>query len=96
MDECVCLLSPRFLKPSLTLPYRCDLTEVITVLDGFKFIGTMQICVSRMLQESTIFLGLLAVLGLGFAQAMYALDASDGQTGHGALVVHQLVQALLQ
>ena len=28
---------------------------VITVVDGFKYIGTMQICVARMLQESTIF-----------------------------------------
>jgi hypothetical protein len=56
----------------------------------------MQICVARMLEESTIFIGLLAVLGLGFAQAMYALDASDGQTGHGSVVVHQLIQALLQ
>lgn len=31
--------------------------EIITVLDGFKYIGTMQICVSRMMQESAIFFG---------------------------------------
>jgi len=29
--------------------------ELVTVVDGFKTIGTMQICVSRMFQESTIF-----------------------------------------
>jgi hypothetical protein len=28
---------------------------IITVVDGFKYIGTMQICVARMMQESTIF-----------------------------------------
>lgn len=36
--------------------YRDD-TELITVLDGFKYIGTLQICVSRMMQESAIFYG---------------------------------------
>lgn len=70
--------------------------KIITVLDGFKYIGTMQICVSRMMQESAIFFGLLGVLGVGFAQAMYALDASDGQTEHGSIVANQLIQALLQ
>jgi hypothetical protein len=30
-------------------------TELVTVVEGFKYVGTMQICVSRMLQESTIF-----------------------------------------
>lgn len=29
--------------------------ELITVADGFKYIGTMQICVARMLKESGIF-----------------------------------------
>ncbi|KAF8311893.1 calcium activated cation channel [Clavulina sp. PMI_390] len=70
--------------------------KLITVLDGFKYIGTLQICVSRMMQESAIFFCLLAILGIGFAQAMYALDASDGQTEHGPIVINQLVQALLQ
>jgi hypothetical protein len=31
------------------------LTELLTVVDGYKWVGTMQICVARMLQESGIF-----------------------------------------
>ncbi|KAG8746431.1 hypothetical protein FRC10_005142 [Ceratobasidium sp. 414] len=54
--------------------------KLITVVEGFKYVGTMQICVSRMLQESTIFFVLLSILGVGFAQGMYALDAADGVT----------------
>ena len=40
--------------------YRDD-TELITVLDGFKYIGTWQICVSRMMQESAIFYGVCSI-----------------------------------
>ncbi|KDQ08892.1 hypothetical protein BOTBODRAFT_165491 [Botryobasidium botryosum FD-172 SS1] len=69
--------------------------RLITVVDGFKYIGTMQICVSRMLQESTIFFILLSIIGIGFLQGMYALDAADGNTEHGILVIHTLIQALL-
>ena len=39
--------------------------EVITVVDGFKYVGTLQICVSRMLQESTIFVAVCVVLCCG-------------------------------
>ena len=46
----------------------------------------MQICVSRMMQESAIFFVLLSILGIGFAQGMYALDASDGETDRGFAV----------
>ncbi|CAE6531293.1 unnamed protein product [Rhizoctonia solani] len=70
--------------------------ELITVVEGFKYVGTMQICVSRMLQESTIFFVLLSILGIGFAQGMYALDAADGVTDHGVTVINTLLQALLQ
>ncbi|KAF4575132.1 hypothetical protein EYR36_006488 [Pleurotus pulmonarius] len=52
--------------------------KIITVFDGYKYIGTMQICVARMLRESGIFFALLSVLGIGFAQGLYALDAADG------------------
>ncbi|KAH7343410.1 calcium activated cation channel [Rhizoctonia solani] len=69
--------------------------KLITVVEGFKYVGTMQICVSRMLQESTIFF-LLSILGIGFAQGMYALDAADGVTDHGMTVINTLLQALLQ
>ncbi|CAE6411686.1 unnamed protein product [Rhizoctonia solani] len=70
--------------------------RLITVVEGFKYVGTMQICVSRMLQESTIFFVLLSILGIGFAQGMYALDAADGVTDHGTTVINTLLQALLQ
>ncbi|KAJ7686075.1 calcium activated cation channel [Mycena rosella] len=69
--------------------------ELVTVFDGYKYVGTMQICVARMLQESGIFFALLSVLSLGFGQGLYALDASDGTT-ESASIVNALVQALLQ
>ena len=69
--------------------------KVITVFDGFKYIGTMQICVARMLTESGIFFALLSVLGIGFAQGLYALDAADGATDGPGVTVHVLIQALL-
>ncbi|KAF8507846.1 calcium activated cation channel [Hysterangium stoloniferum] len=72
------------------------LTELITVFDGVKYIGTMQICVGSMLQESTIFFALLALLFAGFLQAMIALDASDGETERGTVLINSLIQALLQ
>ncbi|KAL1735896.1 hypothetical protein EV714DRAFT_267440 [Schizophyllum commune] len=70
--------------------------KLITVFDGYKYIGTMQICVARMLQESGIFFALLSVLALGFAQGLYAVDAADGQVEDPSTVVNVLVQALLQ
>lgn len=39
---------------------------------------------------------LLSILGIGFAQGLYALDAADGETEHGASVINALIQALLQ
>lgn len=70
--------------------------KLVTVFDGYKYIGTMQICVARMLKESGIFFALLSVLGLGFAQGLYALDAADGTTESAFTVLNVLVQALLQ
>ncbi|THG98320.1 hypothetical protein EW026_g3838 [Hermanssonia centrifuga] len=70
--------------------------KVIPIFDGYKYVGTMQICVARMLQESGIFFGLLGILGVGFLQGLYALDAADGQTDHPSEVINLLIQALLQ
>ncbi|KAF4601937.1 hypothetical protein EYR40_005138 [Pleurotus pulmonarius] len=70
--------------------------EIITVFDGYKYIGTMQICVARMLRESGIFFALLSVLGIGFAQGLYALDAADGAIEDPSAVARMLIQALLQ
>ncbi|KAI6130332.1 hypothetical protein EDD16DRAFT_1541675 [Pisolithus croceorrhizus] len=70
--------------------------KLVTIFDGFKYMGTMQICVARMLQESGIFFALLTVLGAGFFQGLYALDAADGESGSPSVIVNVLVQGLLQ
>ncbi|KZT29239.1 hypothetical protein NEOLEDRAFT_1174961 [Neolentinus lepideus HHB14362 ss-1] len=61
-----------------------------------NYVGMMQICVARMLQESGIFFALLSVLGLGFAQGLYALDMADGQIEHTSSVINVMIQSLLQ
>ncbi|KAF8812231.1 calcium activated cation channel [Phlegmacium glaucopus] len=70
--------------------------KLITVFDGYKYIGTMQICITRMLKESSIFFALLSVLAVGFGQGLYALDAADGSTEPPSTVFHVLIQSLLQ
>ncbi|KAI0720322.1 calcium activated cation channel [Cerioporus squamosus] len=70
--------------------------KLIPIFDGFKFVGTMQICIARMLKESGFFFCLLALLGIGFLQGLYALDAADGQTDHPVKILNGLIQALLQ
>ncbi|KAF5363683.1 hypothetical protein D9756_000150 [Leucocoprinus leucothites] len=70
--------------------------KLVTIFDGYKYIGTMQICVARMLKESGIFFALLSVLAIGFAQGLFALDAADGTTESPSAVINVLVQALLQ
>ncbi|KIO12590.1 hypothetical protein M404DRAFT_684182 [Pisolithus tinctorius Marx 270] len=70
--------------------------KLVTIFDGFKYIGTMQLCVARMLQESGIFFALLTVLGAGFFQGLYALDVADGESEDPSAIVNVLVQGLLQ
>ncbi|KAF9057937.1 calcium activated cation channel [Panaeolus papilionaceus] len=70
--------------------------KIITVFDGYKYIGTMQICVARMLKESGIFFALLSVLAIGFAQGLFALDAADGNIEPPSVVLNLLIQSLLQ
>jgi hypothetical protein len=48
-----------------------------------------------MLRESAIFFIMLAIMGIGFLQSMYALDAADGESGGGIIVINSLIQALL-
>ncbi|KAL7282554.1 hypothetical protein ACG7TL_004025 [Trametes sanguinea] len=67
--------------------------KLIPIFDGYKFVGTMQICVARMLKESGFFFCLLALLGIGFLQGLYALDAADGQTDHPTEILNVLIQA---
>ncbi|KAL4076182.1 hypothetical protein J3A83DRAFT_4357282 [Scleroderma citrinum] len=70
--------------------------KLVTIFDGYKYIGTMQLCISRMLRESGIFFALLSVLGAGFLQGLYALEAADGESEESFTVVNILLQALLQ
>ncbi|KAI6034454.1 hypothetical protein PISMIDRAFT_672686 [Pisolithus microcarpus 441] len=70
--------------------------KLVTIFDGYKYMGTMQICVARMLQESGIFFALLTVLGAGFFQGLYALDVADGESENPSVIVNVLVQGLLQ
>ncbi|KIR69162.1 calcium activated cation channel [Cryptococcus bacillisporus CA1873] len=69
--------------------------KLLTVFDGSKTVGTLQVVVARMLRESTIFFILLAIMGIGFVQSLYALDAADGETGGRGIVINNLIQALL-
>ncbi|WVF67133.1 hypothetical protein IAT40_001878 [Kwoniella sp. CBS 6097] len=69
--------------------------KLLTVFDGYKTVGTLQVVVTRMLRESTIFFILLGIMAIGFVQSLYALDAADGETGGGGMVVNNLIQALL-
>jgi len=39
---------------------------------------------------------LLSILGIGFLQGLYALDAADGQVESSTVVLHVMVQSLLQ
>lgn len=70
--------------------------KLVTVFDGLKYVGTMQICVARMFRESGIFFGLLSILGIGFLQGLYALDAADGHIESSTVVMHVMMQSLLQ
>ncbi|WRT65647.1 uncharacterized protein IL334_002592 [Kwoniella shivajii] len=69
--------------------------KLLTVFDGYKTVGSLQVVVTRMLRESTIFFILLAIMAIGFVQSLYALDAADGETGGTGLVINNLIQALL-
>jgi len=42
------------------------------------------------------FFALLSILGIGFLQGLYALDAADGQVASSSVIVHVMVQSLLQ
>ncbi|KAF8351641.1 calcium activated cation channel [Amanita rubescens] len=70
--------------------------KLVTIFDGYKFIGTLEICVTRMLKESGIFFALLSVLSIGFFQGLYGLDAADGNADDVWELVNLLIQSLLQ
>lgn len=55
--------------------------------------GEIRLTIVR--RESAVFFILLAIMGVGFFQSLYALDAADGESGGGNIVVNGLIQALL-
>ncbi|KAL7413036.1 calcium activated cation channel [Mrakia frigida] len=69
--------------------------KVITVFEGIKVVGTMQVIVSRMIRESLVFFILLGIMAVGFIQSMLALDAADGEVQDFWLIFNMLIQALL-
>ncbi|KAF7301930.1 hypothetical protein MIND_00759100 [Mycena indigotica] len=90
--------APWRLKSFQTLSFAAPLLwmKIITIFDGYKYVGMMQICVARMLQESGIFFALLSLLTVGFAQGLHALDISDGSEDAPETIANVLIQALLQ
>ncbi|BGP56070.1 Calcium channel yvc1 [Rhodotorula sphaerocarpa] len=69
--------------------------KVLTVFDLFRFFGVMQIVVWRMLKESAVFCVLLAILAIGFGQALTGLDIADQERDATHAVVNTLLQAVL-
>ncbi|GAA5878176.1 hypothetical protein JCM8547_008364 [Rhodosporidiobolus lusitaniae] len=69
--------------------------KLLTVFDLFKFFGTLQVVVWRMLKESAIFFVLLSLLAMGFGQALTGLDVADEKRDSTHAVLNSLLQALL-
>lgn len=64
--------------------------KLVTIFDMHKFFGILQIVVFRMLRSSSIFFALLAILGVGFAQALAGLGRWAPECGnHGPLAEHE-------
>lgn len=71
--------------------------QLLKATDVFKFFGLVLQSLVRMLQETGIFLVLLVLIGVGFAQALFSLDAADGgrTENAGHLVLSTLLSGLL-
>ncbi|CAO1628586.1 unnamed protein product [Parajaminaea phylloscopi] len=67
--------------------------QLLKATDVFKFFGLVLQSLVRMLQETGIFLVLLVLVGIGFAQALFSLDAADG--GRTENAGHAVLQTLL-
>lgn len=69
--------------------------KLLTVFDLFSFFGSMQIVVGRMMKESVVFFTLLAILSMGFLQALTGLDVADNSHDATSQIIHSLLQGLL-
>ncbi|TIC50748.1 hypothetical protein E3Q04_03994 [Wallemia mellicola] len=68
--------------------------KLLPIFDGFLWIGTMELVVIRMIRESFIFFLLLTVFFAGHAQALFALDAADGEQGSFTSICKMLLRSL--
>lgn len=69
--------------------------KLLTIFDIFQYFGTLQLVLRRMIYESSIFFLLIALLGIGFFQALAGLDAVDGSNDSTAMVFDSLLLAVL-
>lgn len=85
------MLSFQFLSTAAPLVW----AKLLTVFDLYQYFGTLQIVVWRMLKESAVFFTLLALLAVGFFQALTGLDVADSARDSTEATVNALVQGLL-
>ncbi|ORY54375.1 hypothetical protein BCR35DRAFT_296731 [Leucosporidium creatinivorum] len=69
--------------------------KLLTIFDLYQYFGTLQIVTFRMMRESAVFFTLLALLALGFGQALTGLDVADQSRDSTEAVIHSLIQGLL-
>lgn len=68
--------------------------KLLPIFDLFLWIGTMELVIIRMIRESLIFFLLLGVVFAGHAQALFALDAADGEQGNFTSICKVLLRSL--
>ncbi|KAL6305806.1 hypothetical protein BKA93DRAFT_816703 [Sparassis latifolia] len=94
--QCLSFVAPLICIPDFS---HRSLLELIPIFDGFKFVGTMQICVARMLKESGIFFGVRLYFLRFFCSKRYVFYPAACTTRDrfsARTVMHVLVQSLLQ
>lgn len=71
--------------------------QLLKAFDCVPFFGNILNSLVRMLRETGIFLVLLLLIGIGFGQALFSLDAADGHRveNSGSVVVDTLLSGLL-
>lgn len=71
--------------------------QLLKAFDCIPFFGNIMNSLVRMLRETGIFMVLLLLVGLGFAQALFSLDAADGHRveSSGSVVFDTLISGIL-
>ncbi|TIA90235.1 hypothetical protein E3P81_02567 [Wallemia ichthyophaga] len=68
--------------------------KLLPIFDLFLYVGTMELVIIRMIRQSLVFFLLLGVVFAGHAQALYALDAADGEQGSFASICKILLRSI--